>query len=235
MPREPTLPEMLSTVKTLPADSLIFYVRYSPVTKGRVIYPGEMLPEIVRAAPVPIYCSLDMYLGTGVVGGVMRSGEATGARLGQLALKVLEGTAPESIPIESAQIKPMFDWRQLQRWRIDESQLPPGSEIRFRVPSAWEAGRLLHRRGDGGGDRPAAADRRVAAVARAPAPGRHHDPGAGSVPAHELRAHSADGGPADQRAGSGARRDRPRSARRRLPAVGLRVDGGRQPEERYPR
>ena len=72
---EPTLPEMLATLKTLPADSLIFYVRYSPVTKGRVIYPDEMLPEIVRAAPVPIYCSLDSYLGTGVVGGMMRSGE----------------------------------------------------------------------------------------------------------------------------------------------------------------
>src|SRR6185295_17556717 len=85
---EPTLPEMLATLKTLPTDSLIFYVRYSPVTKGRVIYPDEMLPEIVQAAPVPIYCSLDSYLGTGVVGGVMRSGEVTGARLGQIALKV---------------------------------------------------------------------------------------------------------------------------------------------------
>ena len=135
---EPTLPEMLATLRTLPADSLIFYVRYSPATTGRVIYPEEMLPEIVRAAPVPIYSSLDSYLGTGVVGGVMRSGEVTGARLGQMALKVLEGTAPESISIESAQLRPMFDWRQLQRWRIDESQLPPGSVIRFRVPTVWE-------------------------------------------------------------------------------------------------
>ena len=32
----------------------------------------------------------------------------------------------------------MFDWRQLQRWGIDESRLPPGSEIRFRVPTVWE-------------------------------------------------------------------------------------------------
>ena len=52
---EPTLPEMLAALKTLPADSLIFYVRYSPVTKGRVIFPDEMLPEIAEAAPVPIY------------------------------------------------------------------------------------------------------------------------------------------------------------------------------------
>ena len=41
----------------------------------------------------------------------------------------------------------MFDWRQLQRWGIDESRLPPGSEIRFRVPTVWELYGLLHHRG----------------------------------------------------------------------------------------
>jgi len=68
----------------------------------------------------------------------MRSGDLTGARLGELAFEVLQGTAPGSIPIEPAQLRPMFDWRQLQRWRIDESRLPPGSVIRFRVPTVWE-------------------------------------------------------------------------------------------------
>jgi signal transduction histidine kinase len=35
-------------------------------------------------------------------------------------------------------LKPMFDWRQLQRWNISESLLPTGSEIRFRPPGMWE-------------------------------------------------------------------------------------------------
>jgi len=34
--------------------------------------------------------------------------------------------------------KVVFDWRQMQRWGISESSLPPGSEIRFRDPTAWE-------------------------------------------------------------------------------------------------
>jgi hypothetical protein len=33
---------------------------------------------------------------------------------------------------------PIFDWRQVQRWNIDSSLLPPGSDIRFKVPTAWE-------------------------------------------------------------------------------------------------
>ncbi len=32
----------------------------------------------------------------------------------------------------------MFDWRAIQRWRINPGRLPPGSDIRFRVPTAWD-------------------------------------------------------------------------------------------------
>ena len=32
----------------------------------------------------------------------------------------------------------MFDWRQMQRWGISESSLPPGSTIDFREPTVWE-------------------------------------------------------------------------------------------------
>ncbi len=31
----------------------------------------------------------------------------------------------------------MLDWRQIQRWDIDESALPPDSVVRFREPSVW--------------------------------------------------------------------------------------------------
>jgi signal transduction histidine kinase len=33
---------------------------------------------------------------------------------------------------------PKFDWRELQRWGIVQSQLPPGSDILFRSPTIWE-------------------------------------------------------------------------------------------------
>jgi len=33
----------------------------------------------------------------------------------------------------------MFNWRELERWRIDQKRLPPNSVILFRVPTFWEA------------------------------------------------------------------------------------------------
>jgi signal transduction histidine kinase len=134
---EPTLAEALATVRGLPADSLIFYTRYSPVSADRVMLLDEVIAQISKASPVPIYSSSDNNLGRGAVGGMMRSELEIAARLGEMTLQILEGTKPEDIPIKSALLAPMFDWRELQRWRIDESRLPPGSEIRFRVPTVW--------------------------------------------------------------------------------------------------
>ena len=135
---EPSLPELLAALKTLPADSLILYARYSPVTRGRVIFPDEVLPEIAEAAPVPIYTSLDTYIGKGVVGGMMRSEVSIATRVGEMTLRILEGAKPEDIPVEAARMSPIFDWRQVQRWGIDPSLLPVASVIMFREPSAWD-------------------------------------------------------------------------------------------------
>ena len=33
---------------------------------------------------------------------------------------------------------PIFDWRQLRRWGIRQSQLPAGSIVRFKPPSFWQ-------------------------------------------------------------------------------------------------
>jgi C4-dicarboxylate-specific signal transduction histidine kinase len=56
-----------------------------------------------------------------------------------VALRILGGEKQSDIktpPTRFATAK--YDWRELQRWRINESRLPPGSEIHFRSPTAWE-------------------------------------------------------------------------------------------------
>src|SRR5262249_15226136 len=62
----------------------------------------------------------------------------------RFALRILDGEKASDIPIANSEEipRPVFDWRQLQRWRISESRLPVGSEIRFRSPTAWEQYRL---------------------------------------------------------------------------------------------
>ena len=57
----------------------------------------------------------------------------------EVALRILGGENVADIKPTFVQLAaPMFDWRQLQRWGIAESSLPPGSTIHFREPTLWE-------------------------------------------------------------------------------------------------
>ena len=103
------------------------------------LYPNDVARLIADASPVPVYTVSDVYLGSGVVGGMMRAAEAAGTRIGEISRQVLDGKRPEDITIAAVPTVPVFDWRQVKRWGIDSSKLPPGSQLFFRTPTIWEA------------------------------------------------------------------------------------------------
>ncbi|MET0621973.1 MAG: sigma 54-interacting transcriptional regulator [Pyrinomonadaceae bacterium] len=55
-----------------------------------------------------------------------------------MGLRLLAGERPEAVAAHGVPGTPMFDWRELRRWGISEQALPPGSVVRFKVPSLWE-------------------------------------------------------------------------------------------------
>ncbi len=135
-----TVPRLIDAVKAIPPRSLILYIFFSERIAGPPRYDDEQIARLVASsAAVPVYGTNERYVGTGVVGGVMRGTSETGVRVGELARDILRGARAEDIPIENARLVPTFDWRQLQRWSIDVSRLPPGSAVRFRTPTAWES------------------------------------------------------------------------------------------------
>jgi signal transduction histidine kinase len=137
--RAKSVASLLSSVQAVPAGSLIFYTRYQPFDDAeRAPYTDEIARRLAEVAPVPIYSPTDLYIGTGVLGGMMRSHQLTGARIGAIARRIIDGTAADAIPIENVRVAPTFDWRQVRRWGLDPSRLPPESDIRFRVPTVWE-------------------------------------------------------------------------------------------------
>ena len=69
----------------------------------------------------------------------MLSALVVGKEASAVAIRILGGEKPGQIkvgPIGFA--APIYDWRELRRWGISESRLPPGSEVLFRDPSLWE-------------------------------------------------------------------------------------------------
>ena len=67
-----------------------------------------------------------------------------GAVTAKLAARMLKGEATgDKVEVPIPVPAPSFDWRELQRWDIPESRLPPGAVVRFRPPSPWEQHRIL--------------------------------------------------------------------------------------------
>jgi PAS domain S-box-containing protein len=133
------LHQVLDNLRKLPADSIVLYLAFSDDGAGHTYSPADVAKRIAAASTVPVYGVLETYLGQGIVGGAFPGFEAHGKLAGEVALRVLEGEKPDNIGVQpSPQATANIDWRELQRRKISESRLPPGTVVRFRSPSMWE-------------------------------------------------------------------------------------------------
>ena len=136
-----TLPmgELLATLGSLPPRSAVFYLTLFSDGIGQPFVTHDALKRVVEAANAPVYVSLDQYVGMGAIGGNVYSVGLLGTETARLVARVLREGADVAIPpIATSPYMPVFDWRQLQRWNIPMSRLPPGSTVLHRKPSAWE-------------------------------------------------------------------------------------------------
>jgi len=134
-----SLDGILNRAATLPPRSAIFLLLLLSDASGATHEDTKVLSRLRAVAKAPIFSYYDANFGNGIVGGPLISVRERGRRAASVALRILDGEPPGNIkipPIGSA--TPKFDWREMQRWKISESRLPPGSEIHFRDQSAWE-------------------------------------------------------------------------------------------------
>jgi len=133
------LNELIARTSSLPPDSVILYVRQqSPNEQGKLLESYEVLSRIAPGSSAPIYGFGTVILGSGIVGGYLQGPEMSGAKAGELVDRILSGTSAREIPVEESQKAPMFDWRELRRWGVAESNLPPASVVRFKEFTFWE-------------------------------------------------------------------------------------------------
>ena len=131
--------ELRKRVATLPDDAAILYTAL--FSEGARLYrrPVDALAMIAEVAERPIVISIETFLGHGGIGGYFTLPAIIGKEAAAQALRILDGERPADIPITMGDsFRPIFDWRQMQRWGVDQSRLPPDSEIRFRDPTVWE-------------------------------------------------------------------------------------------------
>lgn len=135
----PTVARLLDAVRAVPPRSVILYIWHPGTEFGNLVYADAIAMQVAQASPVPVYGTSDLYIGSGVVGGLVRRTDETGVQIGALAAQIVNGTRAQDRPIETPPLVPIFDWRQIKRWNIASSTLPAGSELWFRQPTVWES------------------------------------------------------------------------------------------------
>ena len=130
-----TIGELCRTVASLPSDTVVLYVSMSRDGDGVPIQPVAALEALRAASRVPIYGLGSTYLGHGIVGGAMLDFDRHGADLGQEVVRVLNGAAPQ---VMTTPALTAVDWREMQRFRIAEANLPPSTKVAYRESTLWE-------------------------------------------------------------------------------------------------
>jgi Signal transduction histidine kinase regulating C4-dicarboxylate transport system len=131
--------EIQKQTASLPPHSAIFWNTMVVDATGVPYEGARALTTLQATANAPIFTHDHAFFGRDIVGGPMMSALVLGKQAAAVAVRLLNGDKADSIKVEPIGFAaPQYDWRELHRWGIGETHLPPNSEVDFRRPSAWD-------------------------------------------------------------------------------------------------
>jgi len=138
-----TVEELVAQLQSLPADALVLLLTYVTDTSGKSLTRTESTRLITNASPVPVYAMHETRLGHGIIGGMLLEGKEHGRQAAEIALRILAGKGKTSYGVENSQSRPVFDYLQLARFKVDLKTLPENSTLINRPVSFFQQHRML--------------------------------------------------------------------------------------------
>jgi len=147
-PESPDVDAAIEALRRLPPDSVIVIIANMRTKDGKGVNSQRVVELVSEATSVPIYTAWDFMVGHGAVGGSVTSGVEQGRLAAEIAGRILRGERPEDIPVHRGVGNAyVFDYRQLIRFGIPTTRLPPGAlvlyspERTYRIPreAVWTA------------------------------------------------------------------------------------------------
>lgn len=133
------LGQILKRCSALPHRSFIFHSLFIVDSDGVPYEKSEALRRLCRDANAPVFAYFGSEFGLGPVGGHLYRDSEVGVQGARVAIRILRGEKPGSIPVQVlGPPTPVYDWRELRRWGIREADLPVGSKVQFRQPTFWQ-------------------------------------------------------------------------------------------------
>ena len=135
-----TYEDMLHKVATVPKNHIVLYSSYFADATGKSFAPIDVVDQVTKVSPVPVFSTLETYLEHGIVGGSLVGTQSLGELAGLAALDFLNSKQERHVGLTviDAPARPMFDRTQLDRWGMDAALVPTGSVVINQKFSLWE-------------------------------------------------------------------------------------------------
>lgn len=131
--------ELVQSLRALSGDAAILHLNFFKDRDGISYNFRDSIRLVANNTSQPLYATWDWYLGYGVVGGLMTSGELQGETAAEMAIRILIGVFPWDIPVRwESPNQYMFDYVELVRQGITLSDLPQGSVVINRPQGLYE-------------------------------------------------------------------------------------------------
>ncbi len=122
--------ELQATIASLDQNTIVLLGVYFADRDGRYFTYEKVGAMISGVSHVPVYCLLEFNMGKGVVGGEVISGYYQGQAMANIGRRVLEGEAPDNIPVLlKGANRIIFDYQQMKRFELSELSIPDGSVV----------------------------------------------------------------------------------------------------------
>lgn len=116
---------LVAAIADLPEKSVVYLLTYQKDIEGSALDQVEIARAIAQTAPVPVFALFTSLYVDGVVGGNFTNSYEAGRQVAEMSLGILGGQPSDGIMRIPVTFR--FDHRQLRRWGIDRSLVPPGS------------------------------------------------------------------------------------------------------------
>ncbi|HHU46394.1 MAG TPA: PAS domain S-box protein [Bacteroidales bacterium] len=127
---------ILERIKKLSKNSVIYVVLYERDSENKYYSPQSVVKQLLEVTDLPIFCSFDIYMNEGVIGGRVAGGLRVGEYLGWGIVNFFENK--ETHVCESTgegQLEWAFSYPALKKYDISFSSLPENSTLYFESSS----------------------------------------------------------------------------------------------------
>ncbi len=120
--------ETVKQISSFDTDTLVICGTYYRDSTGSYVTERELLTSLVNASTQPVFSLAGVCMGFGLIGGKVVDGINQGAIAGNMALKVLQGTPIQDIPVitdENISNVWLYDYKVAKKYNIDTRRFRP--------------------------------------------------------------------------------------------------------------